>query len=100
MRDSRWKLRTERDEHLFVFAMMPAVLALLLPYIGIESLKEYTNMGSAMLGVIWCWMLIVGCSRRKLIKLPNILLHIWVAVNAIMSLAVIITTIGIIFWGW
>jgi Co/Zn/Cd efflux system component len=100
MRDSRWKLRTDQDGHLFIFAMIPLFLAALLPYIGIESLKEYITIGTTVLGVICCWMLIWISRRGKSIKLPKKIINLWMWVNAIMSVAVIITTIAIIFWGW
>ncbi len=95
-----WSLRTEQDGHLLIFAMIPLCLGGLLPYIVTESLKGYVNIGSAVLGVIGCWMLIWISRRGKSIKLPRKLLNLWIWVNAIMSVAVIITSIGIIFFGW
>ena len=101
MINSRWKLRTEQDGHLFILAMIPLFLVALLRYIEIESLKEYINIGTAALGVICCWMLIWIWHRRKaMIKLPKKLLNLWMWVNATMSVAVIGTIIGTIFFGW
>lgn len=100
MRVLKWKVNKEQDGHLLIFAMIPLFLAALLPHIGIESLKGYVNIGTTILGVMCCWMLIWISRRGRSIKLPKKILNLWIWVNTMMSVAVIIISIGTVFFGW
>ncbi len=98
MRTLKWDMNKEQGGHLFILAMIPIFLSALLPYIGIESLKGYMNIVTTTLGLISCWMLIWIFHRRPSTwKLPKKVLTLWVWLNTILSVALIIITIGTVF---
>ena len=100
MRKSWWKVNTERDEHLLLLGFALIYLTILERYINTEMLKEYLPIASAGLVVSSLWVFIWVFRRGKLIRLPKRTLHIWMWVNAILSVAVIAGTIGTIFFSW
>ncbi len=97
MKNSRWNLRIDQDGHLYLLAVLPLFLPLLLPYI---SLKEYHDIATTASGTISCWMFIWIFRRPKSrTQLPKKLLNLWIWLNAIASVVVIGLAIGTIFFG-
>ena len=92
-----WSLRRDQDGHLYLLAVLPIFLPLLLPYIG---LKEYQDIATTAAGPICCWMFIWIFRRPKSrTQLPKKLLNIWIWLNAIISVVVIGLAIDTIFFG-
>ena len=97
MKKVRWSLRIDQDGHLYLLAVLPLFLPLLLPYIG---LKEYQDIATTASGSICCWMFIWIFHRRpSMWKLPKKLLNLWIWLNTIMSVVVIGLAIDTIFFG-
>ena len=96
MKSSRWKINKEREEHLFIFALIPLWLGCLLPYIPVvEPLKGYMNFATTVLGVIACWTLYWVCQRPKAIFQPSQkFMTVWLWINVLASIMLIIVLMG------
>jgi len=96
MENSRWKLNKERGEHL----LLAGLVLLIFGCMGSNLVGDISQIVGGYLLISSCWVFFWVFRSGKFIRLPKWGLHLFLGINAFMTVGAMIVTIGTILFSW